>query len=139
MKLSVMARYISGINGLATIGRAALDLLLPAQCATCDVVVDRPGQFCAACFAATGFVSEPACARCGVPFGAAGHGGPERLCPGCRARPPAFARARAALRYDAQARKIILPFKHGDRIEFERRPDPKWSGYASWLKEAPLG
>ena len=25
------------------------------------------------------------------------------------------------------------------RIEFERRPDPKWSGYASWLKDAPLG
>lgn len=31
--------------------------------------------------------------------------------------PPVFHRARAALRYDAQARRLILPFKHGDRTE----------------------
>ena len=35
---------------------------------------------------------------------------------------------------------VALTTKHpGYRIEFETRPDPKWSGYASWLKEAPLG
>ena len=35
---------------------------------------------------------------------------------------------------------VALASKHpGYRIEFETRPDPKWSGYASWLKEAPLG
>jgi hypothetical protein len=35
---------------------------------------------------------------------------------------------------------VALTQKHpGYRIEFERRPDPKWSGYASWLKDAPLG
>jgi hypothetical protein len=25
------------------------------------------------------------------------------------------------------------------RIEFDTRPDPTWSGYASWLRDAPLG
>ena len=39
------------------------------------------------------------------------------LCPACHAAPPAFAAARAALRYDAGAQRLILPFKHGDRTE----------------------
>ncbi len=45
-------------------------------------------------------------------------GGIEHLCPGCRsATRPVFQRARAALRYDAQGRRLILPFKHADRTE----------------------
>jgi ComF family protein len=98
-------------------GGGVLDLLLPPTCAACDMPVQVPGQFCAGCFRLTGFVTEPCCASCGVPFAAAGQGGPERLCPGCRAAPPVFGRARAALRYDAQARRLILPFKHADRTE----------------------
>ena len=53
------------------IGRAALDVLLPPQCVTCDVPVDAPGRLCAECFGRTGFVTEPCCARCGVPFATA--------------------------------------------------------------------
>lgn len=35
---------------------------------------------------------------------------------------------------------VALATKHpGYRIEFDSKPDPKWTGYASWLKEAPLG
>jgi len=41
-------------------------------------------------------------------------------CPRCVARPPEFARARAALRYDAGTARLILPFKHADRTEFAR-------------------
>ena len=33
-------------------------------------------------------------------------------------RPPPFERARAALLYDDASRRLVLPFKHGDRIEF---------------------
>ena len=32
-------------------------------------------------------------------------------------RPPLFRQARAALRYDEHARRLILPLKHGDRVE----------------------
>ncbi|MCW3475888.1 double zinc ribbon domain-containing protein, partial [Limobrevibacterium gyesilva] len=105
-------------GSLRQIGRLALDLLLPAQCLTCDAPVDAPGRLCPACFRATGFVTEPCCARCGVPFAHAGQGGPERLCQRCRDEPPPWDRARGALRYDAQSRRIVLPFKHGDRTEF---------------------
>jgi ComF family protein len=75
------------------------------------------GQLCAACFGRTNFVTAPLCVRCGVPFGFAEQGGAEGLCPGCRAHPPLFRQARAALRYDDQGRRLILPLKHGDRIE----------------------
>jgi len=104
----------------ARLGRAALDLLLPPQCLTCDAPVGEPGLLCAACFRETGFVTAPMCACCGVPFSHVGQGGAEQLCPTCRAGQPAFDSARAALRYDGQARRIVLPFKHADRIEVAR-------------------
>ena len=94
-----------------------LDALLPPQCPTCDQPVDAPGQFCAACFGNTAFLTEPLCRRCGVPFETAAQGGPGRLCPACRDHPPPWRQARAALRYDDQARRLLLPFKHGDRTE----------------------
>jgi ComF family protein len=98
-------------------GRAALDLLLPPTCLTCDATVAEPGQFCPACFRLTGFLSEPCCTVCGVPFAYAWQGGTERLCPVCRDHPPPWGQARAALRYDGQSARILLPFKHGDRTE----------------------
>jgi ComF family protein len=39
------------------------------------------------------------------------------LCAPCLARAPGFALARAALRYDEGAKRLILPFKHADRTE----------------------
>ncbi|MDR3529493.1 MAG: ComF family protein [Rhodopila sp.] len=102
---------------LRHVGRLALDLLLPPRCAACDVPVLVQGQLCAGCFARTNFISPPFCVRCGVPFAAAEQGGAEGLCPGCRVHPPVFQEARAALRYDEQGRRLILPLKHADRIE----------------------
>jgi ComF family protein len=105
-------------DGIRGAGRAALDLLLPPTCLTCDAEVDAPGRFCPDCFRRTGFVTEPCCCRCGVPFAHASQGGPEKLCPACRDHLPPWGRARAALRYDAQARRIVLPLKYADRTEF---------------------
>jgi ComF family protein len=98
------------------VGRA-LDLLLPPRCAACDNPVQTQGQLCGACFGNTQFITPPFCARCGVPFASTGQSGPDALCPGCQAHPPVFRQARAALRYDEQARRLILPLKHGDRVE----------------------
>jgi ComF family protein len=97
-------------------GLAVLDLLLPPRCAACDTSVLRNGQLCPRCFAATGFITQPACRRCGVPFTSAGQAGLDGTCPACQASPPAFDQAIAAFRYDAQVRRLILPFKHGDQI-----------------------
>ncbi len=97
---------------------AALDLLLPPHCLTCDALVDAPGRFCPDCFRQAGFIVEPCCARCGVPFSYAGQGGRHRLCPACQAHPPPWGCARGALRYDGLSRRVVLPFKHGDRTEY---------------------
>lgn len=105
---------------LARLGTGVLDALLPPHCLTCDAGVDRQGALCAACFGGLSFVTDPLCACCGVPFPHAGAGTPTAaglLCPECLARPPAYASARAALRYDAAAQRLVLPFKHGDRTE----------------------
>lgn len=122
-----------------------LDVLLPPQCLTCDAPVGAPGQFCAACFRRTAFVTDPCCACCGRPFGARGQGGVSGLCSECRVHPPAWTAARAALRYDDQARRILLPFKHGDRIEIARALAPHMAragaallSAADWLVPVPL-
>jgi ComF family protein len=112
-----LARQLPHSELASRAGRALLDLLLPPHCAACNAPVDAPGRLCPDCFRRTGFITEPVCTRCGVPFANAALGGPERLCPGCRNTPPVFRRARAALRYDAQGRRLILPFKHADRTE----------------------
>lgn len=91
-----------------------LDVLLPPRCLACAGEVAEQGTLCAACFTGLSPITAPYCARCGVPFM---HGEGETLCPRCVARPPAFASARAALRYDAGAKRLILPFKHADRTE----------------------
>jgi ComF family protein len=98
-------------------GRLALDLLLPPRCFACDNPVSVQGQFCAACFVRTNMIGPPLCDRCGVPFASVEQGGAESLCPRCREHPPMFRQARAALRYDEHARRLILPLKHGDRVE----------------------
>jgi ComF family protein len=116
-----------------------LDLLLPPQCVACDAQVDTQGLLCPECFRQTGFITAPFCERCGVPFGSAAMAGVDRLCPGCRDAPPAFRRARAALRYDAQARRLILPFKHADRTELAAVLAPHMArAGAALLREADV-
>ncbi len=105
------------LGWLASGGQAGLDLLLPPHCLTCPAPVEAPGRLCVECFGRTSFVTEPCCVRCGVPFASAGQGGRDMVCPGCYAAPPAWRQARAALRYDDQTRRIVMPFKYGDRVE----------------------
>jgi ComF family protein len=104
-------------QGLRRLGLAVLDALLPPSCLTCDTPVDRQGTLCAGCWRGLHLISAPFCRRCGVPFLHAGQGGADGLCPACRDHPPVFGTARAALRYDEGAKRLLLPFKHADRTE----------------------
>lgn len=126
-------------------GRLALDLLLPPQCLTCDQPVDAPGQFCAACFDKTRFLLGPCCKRCGVPFEASRRIEAPADCLECQANPPPWDQARAALRYDDQTKRIIMPFKYGDRVEMARALAPLMARAgaellreADWLVPVPL-
>jgi ComF family protein len=104
-----------GAKGGAGLARGAVDLLLPARCGSCGVVVPEPGLLCSPCWRSLDFISEPYCASCGLPFDF--DPGGVRLCGACLADPPAYHRARAVLRYDAAAKRLLLPFKHADRTE----------------------
>jgi ComF family protein len=116
-------RRLGASAGLRRLGTGVLDALLPPHCLTCDAPVTVQGGLCAECFAKLSFVSAPLCTRCGVPFPHAGAGLPMPdgpWCEACVTAPPAFASARAALRYDAGAKALILPFKHRDAVEMAR-------------------
>lgn len=114
-------RLVSGIRPakaagvVRRTGVAGLNLLLPPLCVLCDSAVRQQDEFCSDCFARVSFISEPRCRRCGVPFVSDGLAGADRTCPACQNAPPVFQQAVAAFRYDAEARRLILPFKHGDQ------------------------
>ena len=109
----------SGAFALAA-GVAVLDLLLPPHCACCDMQVEKVGQLCAECFRKIGFVTDPCCRHCGIPFDSADAVSASLTCNLCRVVPPAWRHARAALVYDDHARRLILPLKYGDRQENAR-------------------
>jgi ComF family protein len=93
---------------------AVLDLLLPPRCLKCGAAVGAAGALCAPCWRGITFLGAPCCACCGLPFPF--DQGPDALCGACARARPAFARARAAMRYDEESRRLILAFKHGDRL-----------------------
>ena len=99
-------------SGFGRAPEKLLDILLPPHCLTCEAEVEKQGSFCATCFNAFTPITAPLCARCGVPF--AHDGEAERApdgalsCAPCLNRAPGFTKARAALRYDEGAKRLIL-------------------------------
>jgi len=110
----------------------ALDAALPPRCLLCNEEQANTGALCAACWRKVTFLSAPCCACCGVPF--TFEMGPEALCASCSRKQPSFARARAAFRYDDDSKKLILSFKHGDRLHLA----PAFGGWMRRSGEAIL-
>ncbi len=91
-----------------------VDVALPQLCASCREPVGDAG-LCAACWAKLSFIAPPYCERLGIPF--VYDPGPGVLSMEAIADPPAYMRARAAVRYDDVARTLIHAFKYGDRLD----------------------
>jgi ComF family protein len=107
--------------------RGLLDLVLPPRCLRCGLSVDRHGRLCADCWRSLTFLGPPQCRLCGYPLP---HALPEApLCGECARAEPAYDRARAALRYDDGARRLILAFKHADRTDVA-------PAFGAWLARA---
>jgi len=94
--------------------RLALDIALPTLCAACRAPVNGEG-LCAACWSQLSFIERPYCERLGIPF--VYDPGPGLLSMQAIADPPAFHRARAAVRYDDIARAMVHAFKYQDRTD----------------------
>src|SRR3954453_15136100 len=94
--------------------RLGLDTALPRLCPACrDLVTDQ--GVCPACWSKLAFIAAPYCPRLGIPF--AYDPGPGILSMQAIAAPPAYQRARAAVRYDDVAAKLVHAFKYGDRLD----------------------
>lgn len=116
------------LSGLAAqLCRHALDLALPPRCLACGATVDAQGTLCARCWRGLSFLGPPWCRCCGLPFELEYEDG--GLCGACLARRPAFDQARAALAYDDVSKRLILGFKHGDRLHGARP-------FATWMLRA---
>jgi ComF family protein len=94
--------------------RLALDIALPTLCVACREPVDGEGV-CASCWSKMSFIAPPFCPRLGIPF--VYDPGPELLSMEAIANPPAYARARAAVRYDDVARTLVHALKYQDRTD----------------------
>ena len=92
-----------------------LDVALPPLCPACRDVHAQPGGVCAGCWSKLSFISPPYCERLGVPF--VYDPGPGILSMEAIANPPAYGRARAAVRYDDVARALVHAFKFSDRLD----------------------
>ena len=98
----------------AAASRLALDIALPTLCVSCREPVDGEGV-CAECWTKLSFIAPPFCPRLGIPF--VYDPGPELLSMEAIANPPAYQRARAAVRYDDVARTLVHALKYQDRTD----------------------
>jgi len=108
------AAWTAGRHVLSRAARLALDIALPTLCVSCREPVDGEGV-CAACWARLSFIERPYCPRLGIPF--VYDPGPEMLSMEAIASPPAYQRARAAVRYDDVARTLVHALKYQDRTD----------------------
>ncbi|HUC62545.1 MAG TPA: ComF family protein [Alphaproteobacteria bacterium] len=136
-----VGRWLGG--ALRRAGSGALGAVLPARCLGCGKLVDAPGALCGACWNEIDFLAPPFCACCGIPFEV--DPGEDLLCGLCLKRRPAFGRARAVFRYDEESRRLILGFKHGDRLhgapafgQWMARAGAALLDDADWVAPVPL-
>lgn len=89
-----------------------LNFLLPPHCPICHEKVTEPHTLCGLCFAKLHFLGENVCSICGTPISKGNH-----LCGQCLKKKPYFHKAISVVFYDEMSKKLILPYKHADRLE----------------------
>ena len=85
--------------------------LFPPQCLVCTAAGMPDRDLCAGCLAALPRL-QVACPQCAEPLAAAS----DAPCGRCQHSPPAFARTRAALRYQPPVDQLIQAFKFNGRL-----------------------
>ncbi|MCB2077051.1 MAG: ComF family protein [Novosphingobium sp.] len=91
-----------------------VDLVFPPRCPLCGEGLSAQDGLCAVCWNELAIPGEPACGSCGRPFS---DGVPDgATCAPCMAEPPRHDGIAAATLYNNASRKLVLTFKHGNRI-----------------------
>jgi ComF family protein len=111
----IPAKRFAQLRSVLRAGLALVtDVALPQLCPSCREPVDGAG-LCPACWSKLSFIAPPYCERLGIPFPF--DSGAGLLSMEAIADPPAYNRARAAVRYDDVARKLVHALKYGDRLD----------------------
>src|SRR5262245_34514644 len=111
-RISALSRIRAALHtGL----RPLLNVTLPPLCPSCREPVRDAAALCAACWSKLNFIARPYCERLGIPF--AYDPGPGILSMQAIADLPAYARARAAVRFEDVARALVHALKYGDRLD----------------------
>jgi len=100
--------------GIASTLAPVVDFVFPPRCPLCGEALAAQGGLCLACWEELVIPGKPACASCARPFGPT-----PRLhedCDLCLADPPLHDGIAAATLYNETSRKLVLAFKHGNRI-----------------------
>ena len=130
INVSAMEHFLTSISSSRGLGpplawmRKLVDIVLPARCLACGCIIEQQGALCTGCWSDVRFVAGAVCRYCGLPLGETS--AVEPLCDRCSDEPPSYETARAPLRYEATGRRLILAFKHRDRIEGTRT-------FAQWM------
>lgn len=95
-----------------------VDLVFPPRCPLCGEGISGEAGLCVDCWSQLVIPGKPACAGCARPFADPVRDG--ELCEGCKARPPLHDGIAAGTLYTDPSRKLVLAFKHGNRIAFAR-------------------
>ncbi len=105
-------QFRRGLHGAL---RLALDLALPPLCPSYREPLGDGIGLRAGCWSKLSFIEPPYCARLGIPF--LYDPGPGLLLMEAIDNPPAYDRARAAVRYDDVARAPVISYKYSDRMD----------------------
>jgi ComF family protein len=100
--------FLSCLNSL-------LEGVLPSRCLSCRKALSKTNRFCADCWKALDFIGEPCCIFCGSPFDIPINA--KTSCGSCLLKPPAFDECRSVVIYNDASKRLILQFKHADRLE----------------------
>lgn len=112
--------------------QTAVQVIYPPRCTLCGAPVASEFGLCGPCWRDTPFISGLVCDACGVPL--PGHDAEAvEYCDDCLGTARPWSRGRAALRYHANGRKLVLALKHGDRHDVVH-PAAQWMARAA----APL-
>ncbi len=106
---------------LRRIWNSVINFIFPQQCCICKSYLSVDGSVCLSCMGKFELITDPKCDCCGLPFEFKLKGVNKKLlCPKCLKKPYKFDKAISAVRYDDFSKKLILPFKHGDKTQYAK-------------------
>lgn len=91
-----------------------IDLVFPPRCPLCGEGLTAQVGLCGACWSELVIPAEPCCSLCQRPF--SGDTSEGSVCAPCLAVPPRHDGIAAGTLYNDASRRLVLAFKHGQRI-----------------------